>query len=217
MTDKGIINRLRELIGRNGISQAEFARRIGMDPSNLSKHLNGHLPVSESLLNRVVVEMGVSKEWLKGSSPADPDRSIARMQDVALSGTPVYDIDVTAGFAELSRMFTNDRVVGYINLPQISPDCAVVRVSGDSMQPLVNNESLVAISREDSRGNIFWGQMYVVVLDDYRMVKFVRRHEDDDKVVLRSAYPDYDDMVVDRKSIRSMYLVETVVNISRRY
>ena len=114
-------------------------------------------------------------------------------------------------------MFTNDRVVGYINLPQISPDCAVVRVSGDSMQPLVNNESLVAISREDSRGNIFWGQMYVVVLDDYRMVKFVRRHEDDDKVVLRSANPDYDDMVVDRKSIRSMYLVETVVNISRRY
>ena len=59
--------------------------------------------------------------------------------------------------------------------------------------------------------------MYVVVLDDYRMVKFVRRHEDDDKVVLRSANPDYDDMVVDRKSIRSMYLVETVVNISRRY
>ena len=213
-TDKTVIKRLRELIRRKGLSQAGFARMIGMDPSNLSKHLNGHLPVSESLLNRVVVEMNVPKEWLKGES--DDTLSVAEARPTVI-GAPVYDIDVTAGFDELSRIFTTDRIVGHINLPQVSPDSVVVRVSGDSMQPIVNNDSLLAISRNDSRGNIFWGQIYVVVLDDYRMVKFVRRHDDDSKVILHSANPDYDDMVVERSSIRGLYLVETVVNISRRY
>lgn len=214
MSDQSIIQRLRDLMENKGMSQAEFARRLNMDPSNLSKHLNGHLPVSESLINRVVVEMNVSKEWLKGvDSACNP----LGMRNHA-AGAPVYDIDVTAGYAELSRMFTSDRIVGHINLPQISSDSVVVRVSGDSMQPLVNNDSLIAISKADSRGNIFWGQMYVVVLDDYRMVKFVRRHnEDDSKVVLHSANKDYDDMIVDRSDIRALYLVETVVNISRRY
>lgn len=197
-----------------GMSQAEFARRLNMDPSNLSKHLNGHLPVSESLINRVVVEMNVSKDWLKGVENACSPLGVRRQA----TGAPVYDIDVTAGYSELSRMFTTDRIVGYINLPQISPDSVVVKVSGDSMQPIVNNDSLIAISKADSRGNIFWGQMYVVVLDDYRMVKFVRRHSgDESKVVLHSANKDYDDMIVDRCDIRALYLVETVVNISRRY
>ncbi len=209
--EKNVISRLRELMERENLSQAALARRLGVNPSNLSKQLNGHLPVSESLVNRVVVEMNVSKDWLRGLSENPvPAATVA-------PGTPVFDIDVTAGFAELSRLFTADRVIGYINLPQVSKECAVVRVSGDSMVPVVNPDSLVAISRSDSRSNIFWGQIYVVVLDDYRMVKFVRRHQDESKVVLHSANPDYDDMIVDRDSIRALYLVETVVNISRRY
>lgn len=213
-----VIARLRELMARKGVSQAEFARRLGIDPSNLSKHLNGRLPVSESLINRVVVEMNVSKDWLKGEPRDRRSDPSPALPVVGATATPVYDIDVTAGFSELSRMFTTDRIMGYISLPQISPESAVVRVSGDSMEPVVGNDALVAISRNDARASIFWGQMYVVVLDDYRMVKFVRRHPSDDtKVVLHSANPAYDDMVVDLRSIRALYLVETVVNISRRY
>lgn len=209
-----VIGRLRELMRREGLSQAALAKRIGINPANLSKHLNGHLPVTDSLINRVVVEMNVSKDWIRGLSDDPSPAPVAAFN----RGTPVYDIDVTAGFSELSRQFTDDRIIGYINLPQLSNDCAVVRVSGDSMVPVVNPDSLVAISRSDSRNSIFWGQIYVVVLDDYRMVKFLRRHAaDESKVILHSANPAYDDMIVDRSAIRSLYLVETVVNISRRY
>lgn len=213
MESSTVISRLRELMRREGLSQAALAKRIGINPANLSKLLNGHLPVTDSLVNRVVVEMNVSKDWVRGLTD-NPSPAPAAAYG---SGTPVYDIDVTAGFAELSRQFTDDRVVGYISLPQLSENCAVVRVSGDSMVPVVNPDSLVAISRNDSRNSIFWGQIYVVVLDDYRMVKFLRRHADESKVILHSANPAYDDMIVDRASIRSLYLVETVVNISRRY
>ncbi|MDE6377590.1 MAG: S24 family peptidase [Duncaniella sp.] len=64
--------------------------------------------------------------------------------------------------------------------------------------------------------NIFWGQIYVVQLEDYRMVKFVRRHKDPDKVILHSENPDYDDMDVDRRDILGMYLVEVILNCQIR-
>ena len=63
--NKEIVSRVRYLITQSGGSQLDFARRIGINPSNLSKHLNGKLPIGESLLNRIVVSTGVSKQWLR--------------------------------------------------------------------------------------------------------------------------------------------------------
>ena len=48
------------------ITQNEFADRIKTDRSNFSKHVNGKLPINESLINKIVVGLGVSKEWLLG-------------------------------------------------------------------------------------------------------------------------------------------------------
>lgn len=130
---------------------------------------------------------------------------------------PVYDLDVTAGCVELSRLLTDDRIVGCIALPNIGPDCAIVRVSGNSMTPVINNGGFVAIRRIANTDCIFWGQIYVIMLEDYRMVKYLRRHPSDpDLVLLRSANPDYDDMEVPRKDIIGLYLVESVINYDIR-
>jgi phage repressor protein C with HTH and peptisase S24 domain len=53
-------------------------------------------------------------------------------------------------------------------------------------------------------------------MEDYRMVKYLRRHSDNDKVILHSANPDYDDMEVSRKDIIGLYLVEAILNYDIR-
>ena len=60
---------------------------------------------------------------------------------------------------------------------------------------------------------IYWGQIYVVLLDDYRMVKYLRRHPDDSKVVLRSANPAYDDIDVPKSAIRGLFFVSKIVKV----
>ena len=79
---------------------------IGCDQSNLSKHLNGKLPISDSFINKVVINMGVSKDWLrdgsdvpfaKYNSSSVPSLMIEESDIKAMKGTPVYNIDVTAG------------------------------------------------------------------------------------------------------------------------
>ena len=60
-----IIGRIRHLMELQHLSQVAFSKLIGIDPSNVSKYLSGKLPVSDSLLNRIVVNLNVSKEWLR--------------------------------------------------------------------------------------------------------------------------------------------------------
>ncbi len=225
MVNREIIDRIKYLIREIGLTQGEFAEKIGCDQSNLSKHLNGKLPISESLINKIVINMGVSKAWLKDGSDVPfakhtsgmvPSLIIDESAMRAMKGTPIYDIDVTAGGASRSMMFADEYIVGAVNMPNISPDCRIVRVSGDSMKPVISNGDFIAVRELSNMSQIFWGHIYVVVLDDYRMVKYIRKHEDPNKVILRSENPKYDDMEVLRSDIRELLVVQNILHIDTR-
>ena len=224
-----IISRIKYLMKEMGVRQVQFAKRIGVDTSNLSKYLNAHMPLSESFLNRIVVNLGVSKEWLLngtdlpfGKTPVRIDATEGRMALINQTGesgggTPVYDVDATAGAASgRNELFSSENIVGWVNLPNMSPHCRIVRVSGDSMAPVIQDGDFVAVREVSNLNQIYWGQIYVVQLDDFRVVKYLRRHTDPNMVVLRSENPNYDDMDVRRSDIHEMLLVQHVLHINSR-
>lgn len=222
-----IIARIKYLMKEMGVRQVQFAERIGVDTSNLSKYLNAHMPLSDSFLNRLVVNLGVSKEWLLdgtdlpfGKTPVradSPDGHMALMNGEAVAATPVYDVDATAGASSgRNELFSSENIVGWVNLPNMSPNCRIVRVSGDSMAPVIQDGDFVAVREVSNPNQIYWGQIYVVQLDDFRVVKYLRRHTDPNMVVLRSENPQYDDMDVRRSDIHEMLLVQHVLHINTR-
>ena len=225
MTNEDIKRRIKYLIHELRLTQGEFAEKIGCDQSNLSKHLNGKLPISEALINKIVINLGVSKSWLKDgldvpfpkySSGMVPELLIDESEMKSMKGTPVYDIDVTAGSLSRPMMFADEHIVGAVNMPNISQDCRIVRVSGDSMNPVICNGDFIAVRELTNMSQIFWGHIYVVVLDDYRMVKYLRKHPDQDKVILRSENPRYDDMEVYRSDIKELLVVQNILHIDTR-
>lgn len=216
-----IIGRIRHLMQLQHLSQVAFSKLIGIDPSNVSKYLSGKLLVSDSLLNRIVVNLNVSKDWLrdgmglpfeKGSHASEV--AVAEIcNDYRSGGIPVYDIDVAAGCTEMTRAFTEENVIGKLNFPHLNPEWIVVRAKGDSMKPKIDNGGYVAFLPQSDVENILWGQIYVVIMENRRVVKYVRRHPDPAKVILRSANAAYDDMDVSRKDIVALYVVERIINI----
>ena len=225
-----IIKRLRYIIGEMKLTQNEFARQIGMDSSNMSKYLKGKLAINESLINRIVVNLGLSKRWLETgddlpyakSQPALPSQTLidgrisSEPASVESPGIPVYDIDVTAGVMPRAMMFADENIIGYIDLPDMSQRCRIVKVSGDSMAPVIRSGDMLAVRELTNTQQIFWGQIYVVLLDDYCMVKYVLRHADARKVILRSENPEYDDMEIDRGDIRELMFVQNIIHIDTR-
>ena len=222
MDNQAVIQRIKFLISELRLRQNSFANRIGTDVSNLSKHLNGRLPISDSLVNKIVVNLGISKDWLVNgtgvpfSKAMAPSTVVADGMTESDGGTPVYDIDVTAGSASREMIFADDRIIGHINVPGISLDSRIVRVSGDSMQPVINSGDYIAVREIRDLSVIYWGQIYVVVLDDYSMVKYLRKHLDCDKVILRSENPMYDDMELPRSAIRKLFFVDNIIHIDTR-
>ncbi|MDE6393818.1 MAG: hypothetical protein K2K77_00625, partial [Duncaniella sp.] len=153
-TTPDIIARLRHIMSQQHLSQRRLASMLRLDPSNLSKVLTGKLPFTEGLINRIVVDLGVSKSWLKeGTGLPYEKESMAR--DIVLpaepapqpvnTGIPVYDIDVTAGCRSLEQLFSETRPIGRMDIPELPADAHVVKVRGDSMSPRINNGGYVAI------------------------------------------------------------------------
>ena len=219
--------RIKELIKEMGISQNEFASRIGTDCSNFSKQINGKLAITSVLTNKIIVELGISKEWLiEGKGEKHKTTTISNSKTITLptniiratatEGAKVYDIDVTAGPSGRSLMFSSEQVIGSINVPFINPENYIVKVSGDSMSPVINNGDMLAIREVKNLNLIFWGQIYVVLLDDYRMVKYIRKHNNPEFVILKSANKDYDDIEIPRDEIRALFVVENIIRFDSR-
>ena len=84
------------------------------------------------------------------------------------------------------------------------------------MKPVINDGDYLSIREISDMSVIFWGQIYVVLLDDYRMVKYLRRHEDNNMVILRSENPQYDDIELPRTAIRGLFFVSNIIHIDSR-
>ena len=145
---EAIIGRVRYLMGLKRLSQRRLAALLRIDASNLSKVLNGKLPFSEGLVNRIVADLGVSKPWLRDGTGLPFDKQpIAKeispddmpIEQKSLHATPVYDLDVTAGCRSLDALFGEIRPIGAIDIPGIPPGCHILKVRGDSMMPRIVN------------------------------------------------------------------------------
>ena len=54
------------------------------------------------------------------------------------------------------------------------------------------------------------------MLDDYRLVKYIRKNPDAQLVTLHSENPNYDDIDVRRDDIRDLMYVQSIIHIDNR-
>lgn len=217
-----VLARVKYLVELSHKSQAKFAAMINLDPSTMSRLLSGKMPITDQFMNRLVVNLGVSKDWLANGNgvpfsraaevPGIGDGSPAVMA-IEPKGAPVYDIEATCGPVSNANMFANENILGYVDLPNINPGNPIIRVSGDSMSPRIPHGAYISIRQINDPSIIVWGQTYMVLLEDYRLVKVIRPcpgHPD--KVILHSDNTAYDDMEINRNSIIKLFIVEAVLN-----
>lgn len=113
-------------------------------------------------------------------------------------------------------MFTEDLVIGSIDVPFINPDCSIVKVSGDSMKPVINNGDMNRNPRNKKSPAYLLGANLRHIAEDYRMVKYIRKHDNPDRVILRSENKEYDDIEIEKKEICDLFIVENIIRIDSR-
>jgi hypothetical protein len=127
---------------------------------------------------------------------------------------PYFDLDVTAGNVQLFQ--NNDQIVAdYYTVPKEIQDVDFCfKVRGDSMYDKILPGAIVFVKQIVDISVIEYGQVFIVITEEQRMVKYVRRHptRPDDMVLLRSHNNHYDDIDLLKEKIINLLLVKGYLN-----
>lgn len=208
---KNLISRIKY---EYSLNQSQIADSLGVKKTYLSDMINGRVPYNETMSKKISeifpVVNNEQSSYNKTIKITESD-----INESSFSGTLVYDIDATCRMDNREIEFAEDRIIGSVNLPEISKTAKIVTANGDSMEPVIYNGNRVVIREIFNWEDIFYGQIYLILLDEYRMIKYIRRYEQDEKnyIILRSENSRYDDIKLHKSKIRKLFIVENILSV----
>ncbi len=198
-------DRVETLIRSLDINQKDFASKIGEEPNTISHIIKRRIGVSSKVLEGIVRNIkGVNTQWLLSG--------VGPMFNEKVRALPYYEVDVTAG--NVNRIFDGKEVARESLLVPGFADCDfAVPVSGHSMYPRISNGDIIICKQIYDLEVVEFGQIYLIVTDERRMVKYVRKGSKPDKILLVSEnHERFDDFEISRSKVRRLFLVKGWVN-----
>jgi phage repressor protein C with HTH and peptisase S24 domain len=217
-----IVDRIKLFREYLGIGQTAFEVNIGVARGYFS---NVKTLGSDRILRIHTKYPELNIEWLVTGNGemiknAEREQKTIEISESAISetkrkGALIYDIDATCGLNGRDIEFTDEKVIGSIDAPEINPDSKIIFATGDSMQPLIASGDRVVIRKIESWDYFNYGQVYLIITNEYRFIKRVRRHpkDADNLILLRSENPDYDDIDLPKREIIHLFIVENILSI----
>lgn len=225
--------RLLDLLESLGLSQSQFALRLGVNQANLNQIINGKRPFGKNMQRRVISEFGVSLDWLltgegemlKGSGGApelgNEVENITPQEQAAIDrglrdGTyrmvPLVNIDSVGGMSSLNSIDPSEQyIMKLIPFTEAREGDRAILQSGNSMAPNIPAGSALLIREvQDWREYFGYGGIFVLWLrDGRRITKEIRRYDPDPQnyVWCVSYNPDIADEELPRSMIRGVWKV----------
>lgn len=212
-------DRLKQYLSAKHISMAEFGRRIGVSGAYVTSMRKSIQPDKVEKIKSEFPDLNI--DWLL---TGDGVMCESTLEDVEImpapieGATPIYNLDATCGADGRTIEFVQEHIIGYVNMPNVSKSANIIRANGDSMTPTINDGDFIAVREVTDFDDIFYGQIYLVITAQNRMVKYVRRYEpdEDNYVLLKSENPNYDDIKMPKKRIIKMFMVENILSLQIR-
>jgi phage repressor protein C with HTH and peptisase S24 domain len=191
-------DRLKKIRTSLGLTQTEFAERVGKKMRTIQDYEAGMSKIDATLAKLLVYEFGVNLDWLKTGVGGMFIHDDIKAGEVSV---PIYDVYVSAGYG---AWMNGEAIIGYYKVTEdmirrewkANPKYTIMaHVKGDSMQPLLKNGDIVVIDK--SKTEIRKG-LYVCRAENELFVKNVTFLKD--TVVLTSENTAYEPIIVKYES-----------------
>lgn len=199
--------KLEEIPGRLeslGRSQADLARKIGLDPSSLSKTLKGRRQLKADELLKIEAYFGEQVD--RGSGEVE---SLAARRGGAPRRIPVYGYAAAGGSERVA--INPGQVIDWVDPPPLwngAGDLMVVRVIGDSMEPryFAGESVFVHVGLPPGRGQ----DCLVEFNDGSALIKSFRGQRDGQVFVWQYNPPkgEENEMRFDGASVKALHAVD---------
>lgn len=219
-----ISERMRQLWVESGLKISEFATKLTIDHSNLTKKFNGKQPVTKKDVEKFCNILNVSYDWLvngNGEKYLTEKESavLEALQNKPTSnnkqyGVPYYDVDFCLGLREMYQD-TPEVPVQLIDIPGYSKADFWCKTTGDSMCPIINSGDIIAMKEvKDWQSFLLMNETYgIVTSNEQRMVKVIRPGSDTDHFVLHSYNSEYPDQEIHKNMVLRIYKVIGAISL----
>jgi phage repressor protein C with HTH and peptisase S24 domain len=194
------------------IKYKRLSQRKFEEAANLSNgYINSlrHAPSATKLQSILDAFPDINHVWLlTGEGEMLNEEETVFVDDVRkdMSIVPLYDVDVSAG---LEKLFASGGAcVGNISIPNMPTADGAVHVVGDSMYPLLKAGDIIAYRVINEISSILYGEIYILQIehdgDMQVVVKYIKRSENPDCVLLVSYNKEHDPMDIPRSWITAL-------------
>lgn len=218
-TNSEIVDIIIDLCNQRGWSLSEFARKLDLPKSSISRYFNKSRQLPINKINIFADTLGVSSEYLLGIKISNNDLLDIYNKLDSKRQSKVYEFDshqldeqngiqeekvvyiVRGRQSAAGSMIHVDDVDAEMGvLPSsIVPNGAneLVRITGDSMDPIIKKGSEVYLRYQPTVED---GEIAIVRVEDEGVTcKYLYR--DGKNVILKSENPKYGDMIVDAEKV----------------
>ncbi|HYG16526.1 MAG TPA: S24 family peptidase [Bacteroidia bacterium] len=215
-------SRYKALARKKGLSLQDISQRLNMTYQNLNRLLTAS-DIKFSQVERLAKAIDEPVNTLldilsKRHIPEKEGKHYQEVEEIRNEATdaqiPFYNVDVTAS---AFPVFADEREEPeyFISIPAFKDCDFAVPIYGDSMYPKIKNGHIVAVKEVKNKTVILYGEIYLVITEDYRTVKYIRKHPGDiSKVLLCSENPSFDDVEISRDSIIRLFKVRGQISIN---
>lgn len=206
--------KLKEYLDYKRISVSTAAEVLGVTRQNVYQYFKSS-NLARDTVNNIIDKFGIveTEIWSKDYNDIDNgiDNSLqtsGKNKKKPAGLIPFYNADFIAGNAEL---YYDDETIYpeyYMDVPEFSGSTAF-RAYGDSMEPRIKSGNILFGKKlENWMSHVEYGQIYgITCKDGVRYLKYIRKHENKEYFLLKSANPDYDDMDIPKSDIKNVWLI----------
>lgn len=218
-TNSEIVDIIIDLCNQKGWSLSEFARKLDLPKSSISRYFNKSRQLPINKINLFADTLGVSSEYLLGIKISNNDLLDIYNKLDSNRQSKVYDyasrqLDEQNGIKEDKVVYLvrgrQSAAGSMIHVDDVDAEMGVlpssivpnganelVQITGDSMEPLIKKGSEVYLRYQPTVED---GEVAIVrVEDDGVTCKYLYR--DGKNVILKSENPKYEDIVVDAEKV----------------
>ena len=204
--------RLMQFIKHQGMTTRGFEVKCGMSNGYIRSMRKG---LGVEKLDKVLTEFPeLNRDWLlfgEGEmlNDSDGDEKETTVITMKPTGNIRYweDVAATGGSPEF-LMNPNEHDVRIIDVPNYGDCTDAVNIYGDSMFPMYQTGDVI-ILKEWFESFINYGLAYLIVTKlGNRMVKILRKSEDESKIICHSVNKDFDDFEIKKSDILRLFVVK---------
>lgn len=158
-------------------------------------------------------ERGINLNWLfagKEDLHILHDSAQAPYGQLPSKGIPYYNVDASASNIEI---YTDEPMMAteYLNVPTFSDCDFAINVYGKSMEPDLGNGDIILCKRLTDLDVLPLGETYLIVTNEHRMVKILRKGSEKDRFLLISRNPEHEPFEIHKSKIIQIYLVKGTI------